>query len=164
MAREGDSAREAMARACADAVVVARFWSKVVDVDGSGCRWWTGALSGRGHGRFWLGDGRVVVAHRFAFALAKGAEAADAVAVLGHRCDNPLCQRVGEGHIVASSHALNRREWVARRGLADSPLGDPRGARLRAQDLRDRARRDPALVAAALRELRRVSGRQLTLW
>jgi hypothetical protein len=44
--------------------------------------------------------------------------------VLGHRCDNPLCQRVGEGHVVASSHAENRREWAIRLSMAmgKSPL------------------------------------------
>ncbi|MDQ3359552.1 MAG: hypothetical protein M3520_12165 [Actinomycetota bacterium] len=51
----------------------------------------------------------------------------DQVRVLGHRCDNPLCQRVHAEHVVASSYAENRREWAARRELSGSPLGDPRG-------------------------------------
>ena len=36
-----------------------------------------GAVSGRGHGRFWFGRGRVVIAHRFTFALAFGVDALD---------------------------------------------------------------------------------------
>jgi hypothetical protein len=60
----------------------------------------------------------VVIAHRFAFALAYGVGALDQASVLGHRCDYPLCQRVGRGHLVASSTAQNRREWVIRRLLA----------------------------------------------
>jgi hypothetical protein len=87
----------ALHRAVNDPATVERFRSKVVQVPGSQCLWWTGAVSGRGHGRFWFGRGRVVIAHRFAFALAYGVEALDQVRVLGHRCDNPLCQRVGPG-------------------------------------------------------------------
>ena len=105
-----------------------------------------------------------MVAHRFAFALAYGVEEAARVPVLGHRCDNPLGPRVGPGHVVASSYADNRREWAIRREHAGSPLGDPRGARQRARELRDLARQDPALVAADLARLRRLYGQQLTLW
>lgn len=153
-----------LAAAVACEATVARWRAKVVTVEGSSCRWWCGAVSGRGHGRFWLSSGRVVVAHRFAFALAMGVEATAKVEVLGHRCDNPLCQRVGLGHVVASSHVENRREWAIRRAHAGSPLGDPRGARQRARELRDLARRDPALVAADLARLRRLYGEQLPLW
>lgn len=154
----------ALAAGCAAPEVVARYRAKVVRVEGSECRWWTGAVSGRGHGRFWLAPGRVVVAHRFAFALVHGAEALAAVEVLGHRCDNPLCQRIGPGRVVASSYVENRREWAARRDVTGSPLGDARGARRRARELRDLARTDPALVAADLARLRRVFGEQPTLW
>lgn len=159
-----EGAVSSLALGCASPGVVARFWAKVVRVEGSGCLWWTGAVSGRGHGRFWVASGRVVVAHRFAFALAHGVAASDAVQVLGHRCDNPLCQRVGPGHVVASSYVENRREWAARRDVTGSPLADPRGARRRARELRDLARADPALVAADLARLRRVFGEQPALW
>ena len=153
-----------LAAACDSEDVLARWRAKVVTVEGSSCAWWTGAVSGRGHGRFWLSSGRVVVAHRFAFAVVHGVEAAAAVPVLGHRCDNPLCQRVGPGHIVASSQVQNRREWAIRRAHAGSPLGDPRGARQRARELRDMAREDPALVAVDLARLRALCGEQLALW
>ena len=65
--------------------------------------------------------------------------------------------------MVASSYAENRREWAIRRDLTGSPLGDPRGSRQRARELRDLARRDPALVAADLARLRAVYGEQLPL-
>ena len=152
-----------LAAACASPGAVARWRAKLVTVEGSDCLWFTGAVSGAGHGRFWLSARRVVVAHRFAFALARGVREAAQVAVLGHRCDNPLCQRVGPGHVVASSYAENRREWAIRRDLTGSPLGDPRGSRQRARELRDLARRDPALVAADLARLRAVYGEQLPL-
>ena len=164
VARLDEAGLADLAAACASPETVERWRSKNVTVEGSSCGWWVGACSGRGHGRFWLSSGRVVVAHRFAFALAYGVEEAARVPVLGHRCDNPLCQRVGPGHVVASSYAENRREWAIRREHAGSPLGDPRGARQRARELRDLARRDPALVAADLARLRRLYGQQLKFW
>ena len=59
-----------LAAATADGGVVERWRAKIVTVEASGCLWWTGAISGRGHGRFWYAPGRVVIAHRFAFAAA----------------------------------------------------------------------------------------------
>ena len=52
------AAGEALAAAVRDAEVVSRWRAKTVRVPGSGCLWWTGAVSGPGHGRFWLGEGR----------------------------------------------------------------------------------------------------------
>ena len=94
---------ELLRAAVADEETVARFRAKVLAVPGMDCLIFTGAVSGRGHGRFWLGhaDHRdiVVIAHRFAFALEHGIDSLLAVPVLGHRCDNPLCQRIGPGHV-----------------------------------------------------------------
>lgn len=160
----GRVSADLLRHAVTDPEVIARYWNRIVTVPGSGCSWWTGAIAGRGHGRVWVGRGRVIIAHRLAMALAWGPDAAAAVQVGGHRCDNPLCQRVHPDHVVASSYEENRREWVARRELAGSPLGDPRGARRRARELRDLARRDPALLAAELARLRALYGEQLLLW
>jgi hypothetical protein len=86
-------------------------------------------------------------------------------AVLGHRCDNPLCQRVGEGHVVASSshgeparvgdqaRAKPVRRWVTRAGRVS--------ARGNCAIWRARTRR---LVAADLARLRALYGEQLALW
>ena len=61
--------RELLRAAVLDEATVARFHAKTIRVCGSSCIFWSHALSGRGHGRFWLGraDGRdvVVIAHRF---------------------------------------------------------------------------------------------------
>ncbi len=90
-------------------------------VPGWTCAWWTGALCGRGHGRFWLASvaGRdvAIIAHRFGFALEHGLEELLNVPVLGHRCDNPLCQLIAPRHVVRSSPSKNRREWATRRLL-----------------------------------------------
>lgn len=135
-----------LASALLDPRVVARYRAKVVEVPGDDCAWWTGSISGAGHGRFWVGSGKVMVAHRFGFALAAGLAALEAAPVVAHRCDNPLCQRVHPDHLAASTPGRNRREWVIRRAIAGGPLTDPRGARGRALALRDLVRRDPSAV------------------
>ncbi len=161
----------ALAVALADPARLALYRSKVVTVPGNGCLWWTGAVSGRsdrtdggGHGRFWFARGRVVIAHRFAYAVIHGIQALQETRLLGHRCDNPLCQRIAPGHVEPSSALRNRREWAVRRHDLESPLADARGARRRARELRDLARENPELVAVDLQRLRQLLGEQLTLW
>jgi hypothetical protein len=114
-----------------DPSVVARYRAKVLEVPGSDCLWWHGAVSGRGHGRFYVAtvpDGHdargesgvrnlCVIAHRFGYALVYGASALNSVPVLGHGCDNPLCQRIGAEHLHLSSHAANRRAFLAPRSV-----------------------------------------------
>jgi hypothetical protein len=51
------------------------------------CELWTGAVAGRGHGRYWIGRGSVVIAHRFGFAVAHGVDALLALPTLEHECD-----------------------------------------------------------------------------
>jgi hypothetical protein len=120
--------------ALCDPGVVARYRVKVLEVPGSDCLWWSAAVSGRGHGRFYVGtvrpedgggDGHAVsqdlcvIAHRFGYALVYGASALNSVAVLGHGCDNPLCQRIGPDHVHPSSHAKNRRAPDRTSGCAE---------------------------------------------
>ena len=104
-----------------------------------------------------------MIAHRFGYALVYGAAALNTVPVLGHGCDNPLCQRIGAGHAQPSSHAQNRRAFLARRSVAGNPLGDARGARGRSRELRDLTRANPAAVAADQARLLRL-GLQLPLF
>jgi len=83
-----------LATALRDPNVVIRYQAKIVTVPGSDCLWWQGAVSGRGHGRFYvatvvadLGGGDrdlCVIAHRFGYALIYGSAALNAVPVLGH--------------------------------------------------------------------------------
>ena len=174
-----DEALAVLGSALRDPNVVLRYQAKIVTVPGSECLWWSGAVSGRGHGRFYVGtvadtgasaDGAghgerelCVIAHRFGCALVHGASALNAVPVLGHGCDNPLCQRIGPDHAKPSSHALNRRAYLARRFVAGNPLGDARGARGRSRELRDLTRADPSAVAADQARLLRL-GLQLPLF
>ena len=142
-----DRSRELLMAGLADPDVIARYESKLRIIDGSSCLWWRGSVSGRGHGRFWVGAqaGRdvVVIAHRFSYAMAHGLSALEAVPVLGHRCDNPLCQRTGVGHVEISTASRNRREWAMRRHTVGGVLRDTRGARGRAVELRNAVRDDP---------------------
>ena len=171
--RLSEAGLAALAAALTDPVVLARYRAKITTVPGSECLWWIGAVAGRsqrehtiggGHGRFWYARSRVVIAHRFAFGVVHGLDALREAELLGHRCDNPLCQRIAPGHVVVSSAAQNRREWSIRRQWMDGPLADPRGPRRRARELRDMARVDPHLVAVELARLRQLLGEQLTLW
>lgn len=144
--------------AAADEAVRARYFAKIVRTDD--CWWWTGAISGKGHGRFWVGDGLVVIAHRFGWATAHPGEPIPEL--VGHECDNPLCQN--PAHWSASTHAKNRAEWAARRHRLGSPLRDTRGARGRARELRDGilAGRSPAELEQV--GLTDVDRDQLPLW
>ncbi len=173
----GDAPMSVLETALRDPAVVVRYRAKVLEIPGSDCLWWQGAVSGRGHGRFYVGtvatgdDGAAgggglrdlcVIAHRFGYALVYGA-ALNSVPVLGHGCDNPLCQRIGPDHAHPSSHAANRRAFLARRFVAGSPLGEPRGARGRSRELRDMTRANPAAVATDQARLLRL-GLQLPLF
>lgn len=156
--------------AVVDPGTIARYQAKTKSVTGSPCLWWTGAVSARGHGRFWLGelDGCdvVMIAHRFGWALMHGVTALGQAPVLGHRCDNPLCQQLDAKHVQRSSHAENRREWAARRQSLGNPLRDERGSRGRSRALRDILRREgtPGALAAAVAEGLRCDAGQLSLW
>lgn len=122
------------------------------------------------NGRFWLGavDGRgvVIIAHRFSWALTHGVDSLIAIPLLGHRCDNPLCQVAAPGHVEPSSAWRNRREWVMRRHTIGGPLRDTRGARGRARAVRDALRTDPSGAAAATVMRAGLAGdlAQLPLW
>jgi len=128
-------------------------------VPGSECVWWTGAVGRRGHGRFLVGEQRVVTAHRFAYALVHGVAALPGL--LGHRCGNPLCQRIGDGHVVESTPALNRADEHPRRHSGNGIPADPRG---RAVALRILARGDGAAVRADLDRIELLVGFQPPLF
>lgn len=170
-----DASLALLRSAVADEQTVQRYRAKTRPMPGSSCLWWTGAVSARGHGRFWLGesDGRdvVVIAHRFAWALEFGVEDLQSVPVLGHRCDNPLCQRLGtapdgSGHVQRSSPHENAREWASRRHAYGTPLRDSRGSRGRARAIRDllRGGATGADLAAALAVGLLLDAAQLPLW
>lgn len=117
----------------------------------TGCLIWTGAITGRGQGRFWVArrpDGRdlVIIAHRFGYALVHGLDALAETPVVRHVCDEPSCQT--PQHWQAGTVQDNTIEWANRRHTIGSPLRDTRGARQRAEALRAAALTGEDLDAA----------------
>ncbi len=97
-----------------------RYLAKIV-AGPDGCLYWTGAISAKGHGRFWIapngvmpGRGFVIIAHRFGYALAHGWQKVMATEVLAHSCDNPLCQN--PCHLTPSTATRNTNRAAASRG------------------------------------------------
>lgn len=140
------SSAEVVVSAAADTTTMERFWARVRRPDDTTCWVWVGAISGRGHGRFWVGSGRVVIAHRLAWAAAH--PGVEPPGLITHDCDNPLC--VNPAHLRAGDASSNGREYRSRLGLPGSPLNDTRGARGRAEAIRQAAL-DGTSIAAAIR-------------
>lgn len=101
-----------------------RFWEKVVKGDSPGACWvWVGAIGADGYGRFWVKDPNTEAgekmwrAHRYAATVAFGNDAVEAVEMVTHLCDNPLCVRAeatAGSHLFLGGHAANMRERAAR--------------------------------------------------
>jgi hypothetical protein len=66
-----------------------RFWRFVKKTEN--CWIWTGAKTSEGYGKFRIGAGALVRAHRFVYELVFG-KIQDEIDVL-HKCDNPSCIR-----------------------------------------------------------------------
>ncbi|MFX1760197.1 hypothetical protein [Rhodococcus sp. As11] len=106
---------------------IAAFWSKVVK--SPTCWYWVGAISAPdGYGRFNFqreNRQRTMLAHRFSVELVHGPLAPDVVCE--HKCNEPLCVRVGPGHLVESTHSENVRYAIALGRLSGHALLDGQG-------------------------------------
>ena len=175
MARMSDQTVAELRVAVNDPTVVARYWSHIVRGTGGQCWLWTGAISGKGHGRFQLSDRRVasgpggpfrqtfvVIAHRFGYALHYGVDALLDVPIVAHNCDNPLCQNPACWR--ASNHRANGQDHGRRRDIVAGPLADVRGARGRARAVRQAARDGLPVEEAVLAGLRPVHREQASLF
>ena len=84
------------------------FWRHVIR--GRGCWWWVGAISTPdGYGRVTYRRGhrqRAVLSHRFALML-DDPDFDEGGAIAEHHCNEPLCVRVGPGHLAPGSQATN---------------------------------------------------------
>ncbi|MDN5757296.1 MAG: HNH endonuclease [Tomitella sp.] len=105
----------------------AAFGARLVTAPATGCVLWTASISSNdGYGRIsWRHQGRsrTVSAHRFALMLAHGGEL-PAGTIAEHACNEPLCVRVGPGHLHLSTQAGNARAAVAR-GRHTGPYPSP---------------------------------------
>ncbi|WP_238774494.1 HNH endonuclease [Prescottella equi] len=121
---------------------VASFWSKVVK--SPTCWYWVGAISAPdGYGRFnFQRDNRqrTMLAHRFSVELVHG-PLGDGV-VCEHKCNEPLCVRVGHAHLVKSTHSENVRYAIALGRLSGHTFldGQGRSRYQRSLDIRDALR------------------------
>ncbi len=155
--------RDVLVAALTDARTRKRYYDKVMVVPGSTCAWWVGAISGRGHGRFWLAPGHAVIAHRYGYLLTYGAQHLESGALLlGHSCDNPLCQNVE--HLRPMSSHENSAEWSRRRHDVGGALRDDRGALGRARAARAALLNGEDLQAALDAGLSPLDRDQFTLW
>lgn len=165
-----DASRAALRAALQDVNVIDRYRAKIHSEKVNGCTWWVGALTAKGHGRFWVGPdpsrsraGFVVIAHRFGYGLAYGIDALERAPLLAHAvCDNPMCQ--DPTHLRPSTIAENSADWAIRRHRLGGHLRDRRGARGRAEAIRQALRDglDPYDVLQA--GIPNVERDQLPLW
>lgn len=149
------------------AAEVERFWSYVVAGPRDGdCSIWVGAIGGDGYGRFHInrrGQTFSVRPNRYALALASGGVLEAGVLAL-HECDNPICTRVSDRHVLAGTQSDNMLRMVRMRRGAQRRLlhcGDMRAhRRARSVALREAVRSgwDADAVEAAL------IGDDPTLW
>lgn len=146
---------------------IARFRRFVIPGPGeSDCDIWVGAIGSDGYGRFRVNRGGLAFCirpNRYALALARGGVLEAGVLAL-HQCDNPICVRVGDHHLIPGSQSENiARMLRMRRGGTQRALrlGDARSVRRgRSVALRDAVRDgwDATAVEAAL------IGDHPTLW
>jgi hypothetical protein len=175
MARMSTDTIAQLRLAVADPVVVGRYWSHIKTGRTDQCWLWTGAISGKGHGRFQIADQRltladgttvrrtyVVIAHRFGYAALHGVDALLDVPLLAHACDNPICQNPRCWR--ESNHRANGQDYAHRRDIVRGALADTRGAGGRARAVRDAAKDGAEISQAVLAGLRPVHFDQLELF
>ena len=141
----GELAPAPAAPAGVDPRLWARFAAQVVVLPGGRCHLWLGRPRDDGYGQFWLPGGRVIRAHRFAWAAWHGP--LERRVVIRHQCDEPLCTPITpeavDGHLAAGTQADNvvdreiRGRGHHRRGGVRSWTVDRRGMAARSRALHD---------------------------
>src|SRR5688500_12424982 len=96
-------------------------WKRVAVGASDECWPWQGAVTGTGHGRFWIA-GRPHGPHRVAYQLATGTDPGDLFVC--HRCDNPPC--CNPAHLFLGSARDNARDALKKGRLVFS-LGERHG-------------------------------------
>lgn len=147
--------------------VIQRFNARLVHVpdDYGGCWLWPGAISSDGYGRInWTVDGKqtTMSTHRFALLTHHGVLPPGLVAE--HECNQPLCCRVGPGHLRLVTQSENILRAVDdHRHDGNKLVVDSRCRRERSVRLRD-AIKDGFTLAAYLDALHARFPTQEGLW
>jgi len=125
---------------------IERFWS-TVDRQPFGCWEYKGGRTGRGYGRFPLGErSRGVAAHRLSAELTMD-DWNPSLMVL-HSCDNEPCCR--PSHLFQGTQLDNRRDSIAKgRGVLGETHGMSRLTEMQVREIRDRRLRGEKLLALA---------------
>ena len=84
------------------------FWSKAAIKDNDECWEWQHAIQSKGYGAVGIGNGKVALAHRVAYQLAKG-EISPGLCVL-HKCDNRKC--INPNHLFLGTNRDNIDDMV----------------------------------------------------
>lgn len=96
-----------------------RFWPKVDKRGSDECWPWLGLKDKAGYGRVYGHAGKVLRAHRAAYAIGVGPIPLGKI--ICHRCDNPPC--VNPAHLFIGSHGDNHRDMVSK-GRKRGPVGE----------------------------------------
>lgn len=125
----GDSSRDSIGRFSRTTDASVRFWPKVdKDSHPGGCWVWCGSRDRSGYGQILITGSTKVKAHRFSYAMSKGAIPSGFDVC--HTCDNPSC--VNPEHLWAGTRSENMRDMV-NKGRAICTLKPNQVASLRAE-------------------------------